>query len=184
MTPRPRIAEGRVCGAKKRQSEGTCVRPAGWGTDHPGWGNCRSHAGTTPNGRMKALKQQMAAEVARRMGPVVLMPRADEATVRAVGLAVIDGLDLDLDEMVAAREALEDAIADLKRTAAAQAKRIEQDDRRAMRAAASRKRRATATADPQPDDSSALAPSPDEEAALDALVRPTVLRRKRKGKKK
>jgi hypothetical protein len=24
------------CGATKKQSQGTCMRPSGWGTDHPG----------------------------------------------------------------------------------------------------------------------------------------------------
>lgn len=37
----------RYCGARKRQTEGTCRRPAGWGTPHPGWGNCKLHLGST-----------------------------------------------------------------------------------------------------------------------------------------
>lgn len=35
------------CGARKRQGEGTCHRPAGWGTPHPGTGNCKLHGGCT-----------------------------------------------------------------------------------------------------------------------------------------
>lgn len=40
------------CGARTKQREGgTCVLGAGWGTDHPGAGNCKLHGGATPNGR-------------------------------------------------------------------------------------------------------------------------------------
>ena len=44
----------KLCGARKRQSEGTCRRPAGWGTDHVGIGACKLHGGSTPNGRRSA----------------------------------------------------------------------------------------------------------------------------------
>jgi hypothetical protein len=43
-----------TCGAKKRQGEGTCTRPAGWGTDHPGVGRCKLHGGSTPSQKRKA----------------------------------------------------------------------------------------------------------------------------------
>lgn len=33
------------CGAKHRKRPGTCKRPAGWGTDHPGEGRCKLHGG-------------------------------------------------------------------------------------------------------------------------------------------
>lgn len=33
------------CGVKKRQGEGTCRRPAGWGTNHVGTGACKLHGG-------------------------------------------------------------------------------------------------------------------------------------------
>lgn len=41
--------EKRYCGAKKRQGEGDCTRPAGWGTDHVGEGPCKLHGGSTPS---------------------------------------------------------------------------------------------------------------------------------------
>lgn len=44
------------CGATKKQDEGTCELPAGWGTDHPGVGNCKLHGGSTPNGIENARK--------------------------------------------------------------------------------------------------------------------------------
>lgn len=33
------------CGAKKRQGEGHCTQPAGWGTEHVGRGRCKLHGG-------------------------------------------------------------------------------------------------------------------------------------------
>lgn len=35
------------CGARKRQTDGTCQRPAGWGTPHTGIGRCKLHGGST-----------------------------------------------------------------------------------------------------------------------------------------
>jgi hypothetical protein len=56
----------RYCGARKRQGEGTCHRPAGWGTDHPGVGRCKLHGGTTPSHRAAAerTRREQAASVA------------------------------------------------------------------------------------------------------------------------
>ena len=46
-----------LCGAKTR-SGGSCRRPAGWGTDHPGYGRCKLHGGATPSGRKAAQREQ------------------------------------------------------------------------------------------------------------------------------
>jgi hypothetical protein len=46
------------CGAKKKQGEGNCKRPAGWGTDHAGAGQCKLHGGCMPNNRVAALAEQ------------------------------------------------------------------------------------------------------------------------------
>jgi hypothetical protein len=53
-----------LCGAKARHG-GSCRHSAGWGTDHPGFGNCKFHFGATPNGGVFAAKQAAAAEAAR-----------------------------------------------------------------------------------------------------------------------
>lgn len=47
------------CGAKKRQGEGNCTRPAGWGTDHVGQGRCKLHFGNNPikHGRYSSIKR-------------------------------------------------------------------------------------------------------------------------------
>lgn len=72
----------KFCGAKKRQGAGTCRRPAGWGTDHPGHGNCKLHGGATTNGR-KAAQKEIAKEAVARYG----LPREvdpDEALLEEV----------------------------------------------------------------------------------------------------
>jgi len=51
----------RYCGGKKRQGEGTCTRPPGWGTAHAGAGRCKLHGGSAPSGRVAG-----ATELARR----------------------------------------------------------------------------------------------------------------------
>jgi hypothetical protein len=55
--------EGRdnKCGAETR-SGGNCGRPKGWGTDHVGFGNCKLHAGSTPNGRKHGARLRAMGE--------------------------------------------------------------------------------------------------------------------------
>lgn len=53
----------RYCGGKLRKRDGTCTRPPGWGTDHPGAGRCKLHGGKSPTGskagRMEKARQEM-----------------------------------------------------------------------------------------------------------------------------
>lgn len=56
----------RYCGGKKRQGEGTCTRPPGWGTTHSGTGYCKLHGGSTPN-QVKAAERRQAEDGARRI---------------------------------------------------------------------------------------------------------------------
>ena len=53
---------GALCGAKKKQGPGTCRKTAGWGTDHPGYGPCRLHGGSTPTVARGAHLQQVEAQ--------------------------------------------------------------------------------------------------------------------------
>lgn len=48
MAEIPEGHDRRLCGAKKRQGDGNCARPAGWGTSHVGEGSCKLHGGSTP----------------------------------------------------------------------------------------------------------------------------------------
>lgn len=56
------------CGKKKKQSEGTCTRPAGWGTDHTGQGPCKLHGGLTPikSGRYSGIERPRFKEKIER----------------------------------------------------------------------------------------------------------------------
>lgn len=54
-------ADGKECGARK-QDGGHCTLPAGWNTDHVGYGPCAHHFGATPTGR-KAGAIDMAEEL-------------------------------------------------------------------------------------------------------------------------
>lgn len=54
--PRP------LCGARLRQGEGNCRKPAGWGTEHPGYGKCRLHGGSTASQTTRANRQRVEAE--------------------------------------------------------------------------------------------------------------------------
>ncbi len=54
------------CGGRKRGPEGgLCTRPAGWGTQHPGYGSCKLHGGSTPNHNAKA-ERAAAADLAEK----------------------------------------------------------------------------------------------------------------------
>lgn len=58
------------CGGKKKQGEGTCTRPSGWGTSHAGSGKCKLHGGSTPSG-MKSAQREVATKLARTLGEPV-----------------------------------------------------------------------------------------------------------------
>lgn len=68
--------EKQYCGGKRRQGpEGaTCTRPPGWGTDHPGWGACKLHGGSTPNGGKSAQTKMAAAASATYGLPIEISP--------------------------------------------------------------------------------------------------------------
>lgn len=54
---KPKTKAENVCGAKKRKG-GTCNMAAGWGTEHPGYGACKLHAGLTPSHVKAAAKEE------------------------------------------------------------------------------------------------------------------------------
>jgi len=58
--------DDKYCGARKKQqpfdgADERCKRPAGWGTNHQGFGRCKLHGGKSPNGNTSAGKQMAAA---------------------------------------------------------------------------------------------------------------------------
>ncbi len=48
------------CAANKTNGEGPCNNGSGKGTDHPGFGHCYKHSGSTPNGGKHAAKVEAA----------------------------------------------------------------------------------------------------------------------------
>lgn len=68
------------CDAKKRQGEGTCTRPAGWGTDHVGVGHCKLHGGSTPRQASGAHAQAVENEARKTLGRLNVVPVSDPLT--------------------------------------------------------------------------------------------------------
>jgi hypothetical protein len=56
-----------LCGARKKTAEGTCRRPAGWGTDHVGYGPCKLHGGCTPTVSRGAERERIDQEARRAL---------------------------------------------------------------------------------------------------------------------
>jgi hypothetical protein len=48
MSERETREAGDNCNAHKTDGSGYCGQPAGWGTDHAGYGRCKLHGGNTP----------------------------------------------------------------------------------------------------------------------------------------
>ncbi len=67
----PRIHDSRHCGGKKKQGEGLCTRPAGWGTDHVGAGRCKLHGGCAPSGSKSGRDELVERQVRELFGKVV-----------------------------------------------------------------------------------------------------------------
>jgi hypothetical protein len=68
--------EPAMCGAKKRQGEGTCRLRAGHGTDHVGTGRCRRHGGSTPSHVVVAQRQRLTDAAAIMGIPTDVEPHA------------------------------------------------------------------------------------------------------------
>lgn len=96
-----------VCGAKKRQGEGTCQRPAGWGTDHLGYGPCRTHGGNTRNHRTAALHQQAERALADLHAPPVDNPLTELARITGQVVAWKDALAEKVNELTSIRYSTE-----------------------------------------------------------------------------
>lgn len=61
----------KTCGSPKKPGrEGLCRRPAGWGTDHVGFGRCKLHGGCNPNGKTYATRERIAARAALAPQPI------------------------------------------------------------------------------------------------------------------
>lgn len=91
----------RYCGAKKRQGEGNCTRPAGWGTDHVGFGPCKLHGGCSPSVAGIVLEAQ-ARELFGKIAPTAIPidnPLAAYAQLAGRVIAWLDLMDKLLDDL-------------------------------------------------------------------------------------
>lgn len=61
----------KICGAKRsgrsQSGPGICCQPAGWGTDHQGYGTCRHHGGLLPSHTKKA-QREIAQDMVKTYG--------------------------------------------------------------------------------------------------------------------
>jgi hypothetical protein len=84
--------KGPKCGGKLLKREGTCTRPAGWGTTHPGSGRCKLHGGCAPSSNVAGAQAQAREAVIRLGFEPVADPIAQLASVAGELVAVKDAL--------------------------------------------------------------------------------------------
>lgn len=62
-----------LCNAKRK--DGTyCRKPKGWGTNHPGYGKCRYHGGSTRNHGIAAAREMAMERMRTYGGPIEIDP--------------------------------------------------------------------------------------------------------------
>lgn len=88
-----------LCGARTRAG-GTCRKVAGYGTDHLGFGSCKFHGGSTPNGRKSAARAQLAVVAPSPIGGFDAIER---------GLGILNGI---MDALSRELEKLEQGVVD------------------------------------------------------------------------
>lgn len=69
--------DSRYCDARKRQGDGTCTRPAGWGTDHVGIGHCKLHGGSTTAQAARADRDRLEANTRAVLAELDVAPVTD-----------------------------------------------------------------------------------------------------------
>lgn len=80
-----------LCGARRKQGEGTCTRPAGWGTPHVGIGRCKLHGGCSPNHieHAKAQLRTLAPAAVRKLQDLLDDPETPPETLRRCAVDVL-----------------------------------------------------------------------------------------------
>lgn len=71
---------GPKCGGKLHGRDGTCTLPAGWGTDHRGYGRCRKHLGNAPTVAKAAERERLNHEAAAALAALDVPPVHDPLT--------------------------------------------------------------------------------------------------------
>lgn len=65
------------CGGKLHKRDGTCTLPAGWGTDHVGFGRCRKHWGNSATGVKAAENERLDTEARQVLARLDVPPVGD-----------------------------------------------------------------------------------------------------------
>lgn len=78
MARKPGGHDGPLCGANKRQGEGTCTQTAGWGTTHVGEGPCKLHGGSTwtvsKGSHLRLVERRMREQMQTYGAPLEVSP--------------------------------------------------------------------------------------------------------------
>lgn len=166
----------RLCGAKTRAAkrEGRpCQQPAGWGTDHAGYGRCKLHGGRSPSGRNSA-RRQMASKADPR---VLVIGPDDRRFIKALIVCVLRRLDLSDAQMDEAVEAMRRVL-----TYPGEVGTYPFGDLLVVDAPRGKRGKTSRDSEQQSDPTAEAEDEVSEEelAALDALMKTTVIRRKRR----
>lgn len=78
MARKPGGHDGPLCGANKRQGEGSCKQVAGWATTHVGEGPCKLHGGSTwsvsKGSHLRLAEKRIRTEMATYGLPIETSP--------------------------------------------------------------------------------------------------------------
>jgi hypothetical protein len=98
---------GPKCGGKLHGRDGICTLPAGWGTDHKGYGRCRKHLGNAPTvakaAERERVEREARAELARLDVAPVDNPLAELQKLAGQVLAWKDAIGRMVNELEAIR---------------------------------------------------------------------------------
>lgn len=72
--------KGPFCGGERRGGAGKCRLPAGYKTDHLGYGRCSWHGGASPTGSKSAREQELNASAAKELARLDVPPVTDPLT--------------------------------------------------------------------------------------------------------
>ena len=97
-----------LCDADKSRGRGKCEQPAGYGTEHLGFGRCKYYGGNAPSGKVTAAREQ--AESIRRtlIGTGYSADDVDPGTILLEELARTMAVVRWYEEMIAGDEAAQD----------------------------------------------------------------------------
>jgi hypothetical protein len=88
--------KAKLCGAPTRSRNGTCLKPAGYGTNHNGIGACKFHGGSTPTQEIHAAREVAKVNSVAALAKLGVYTERDpqQELLRQVGLsaAYVDAL--------------------------------------------------------------------------------------------